>query len=712
MRPAQVRCTASWCVAGLCCLVACGVWLGTVKAGENVPKPLPRTINYFSRSGKNVSSYKTTTLKQAELEQAALLPAAGSTVPQKLRPSRYQRAHKISTSKTRGTDSPVASKRFALKNRSNKSQAETGPVCVSNSSASFEEIFSRGGTQAAAKLNGTGASNGSESDLKGLAKTAKAGAVRHAVHQVAAGCAVSGVRQVSAEKVSDFAWAKGSRKKTSLLKPTSPTAFQNKAGVTARRSFRLSPSSSSVFDGQRLRPRVKNFSQLFPSVRLEWVKKTPLTAGKTCQLDLVAPNLGQAAAEDLAVVAFFPDTVRLTAVTPQPVEVTDHLTWKVDQLLPGEKRTFHVELVPTGQGRLEVTAVVRLTQSSSAAFKVEVPMLALQMKGPKQVMLGDPASQLVLVSNPGTGTAENVVLEVTIPEGLEHPRGKHLRLDLGSLAPGESRMVRLALVAVGGGEKTLNLKAQAQDGLVQTVSKKINVLAPSLLASVEGPSLRYVGRRARYSVKVTNTGGALTSNVQVVYRVPVGFEFQGADDGGEYDPDARLVRWFIGQLEPKQSRQLHVVLKATRLGEFKHRVAVTCEQGINTQAQVITKVDGTPSLTLRVTDSDDPVEVGGRTTYEIRVANEGTKEAKNVVLTCELADGVKLVNVQGATAHKLEGNKLVFQPLTVLPAGKTSVFRVTVQGVSAGTQRLRAEIASESTDAPLVVDELTKFYAE
>ena len=41
-------------------------------------------------------------------------------------------------------------------------------------------------------------------------------------------------------------------------------------------------------------------------------------------------------------------------------------------------------------------------------------------------------------------------------------------------------------------------------------------------------------------------------------------------------------------------------------------------------------VDGIAALLFEVADQVDPIEIGGTTTYQIRVENQGTKEASNV----------------------------------------------------------------------------------
>jgi uncharacterized repeat protein (TIGR01451 family) len=127
--------------------------------------------------------------------------------------------------------------------------------------------------------------------------------------------------------------------------------------------------------------------------------------------------------------------------------------------------------------------------------------------------------------------AHNVAIEAIIPEGLEHARGQKLLMEVGSVGPGESRTVRLALAAVSGGEHAVVIHAKAEGDLHQETTNYITVVAPSLKVGIDGPGLRYVGRNAVYALNVANDGRADSNNVRVLHKVPEGFKFVQADKG-------------------------------------------------------------------------------------------------------------------------------------------------------------------------------------
>jgi hypothetical protein len=326
--------------------------------------------------------------------------------------------------------------------------------------------------------------------------------------------------------------------------------------------------------------------------------------------------------------------------------------------------------------------------------------------------VGEAAAQTVTVTNPGSGVAKDVTIEAIIPDGLEHAKGKKVTMSVGSLSPGESRSVRLALAAVGGGMQNLVVQARGAANLEHGVVSKIKVIAPSLALVAGGPSLRYVDRKAHYSFTVTNNGSAATNNVRVVESLPEGFEFLSADKGGKFDWSNKSVSWFVGRMEPGQSVQLALESKPKKLGSYIHKVKAYAENGPAAESQVETKVDGTAELVMDVVDLDDPVEVGVETGYEIRVRNDGSKSAANVSIACELPQGVILVEAQGPTSHVAEKGLLVFKGLKELAPQQTSMYTVRVKGKSAGHLRFQARLTSDASSEPIVAEELTKFYQD
>lgn len=515
------------------------------------------------------------------------------------------------------------------------------------------------------------------------------------------------------------------RRAASVSRPSSTIPTTQDRTLPARSTTTFTPDPAAAPDRQDEQPTTRfvaapladttfraESEPAAPAVLATWKTVSPLNVGQECTCELVVTNAGRGVAQRVAVEALLPSHVKIVSISPQPVEREQFLGWKLDELAAGASQTITLVVVPSQPGPLEAAAHVRFTGTNVASLSVAQPMLEVVVDGPQQVSVGDPASHIVTVRNPGSGIASNVRLEALIPTGLQHARGERVMMDIGALTPGETRAVRLALEAVGGGAQVLQVNARADAGLVQTASWEVHVIAPSLQAAIEGPGLRYLGREAMYTLRVLNDGAAATDNVQMMHRIPEGFTFVQADRGAKFDPSTRVLNWFVGRLETGQQQELRVSLMAQTAGDFVHAVRALSEHGTSADAQMQTHIEGVPSLAIEVADLDDPVEVGTETAYEIRIVNEGTAAARDVSVSCELPAGVSFVSAAGPTDGHASGDLVTFQPAAAVAAGETLTYQVRVQGRTAGDVRFRCRVTSETLTQPLLSEELTKFYAE
>jgi uncharacterized repeat protein (TIGR01451 family) len=498
--------------------------------------------------------------------------------------------------------------------------------------------------------------------------------------------------------------------------PLPPWGQQNAGMVPAKEKTTAATSKINKADEA---PTVQNvISTLAPAgpsspmVTIQWKKRDEISVGQAAVCDLIVENSGTVNADNVIVEAQFPETVRLQDASPAPEDAQDGLIWMLGTLPAGKSRTIQVTMVPLQSGDVAATAHVRFTGTTSGIFAVRQPILKVVIEGPKQVMIGDPAPHTVTLTNPGTGIAKNVVVQTQLPPGLDHPKGKQLALQIGTLNPGETRTIRLALAATGPGSQGVQVMAVADGGLIDKAQLALNVLAPSLNVVVDGPGLRYKGRNAIYGITVKNTGTIASNNIKMMQHIPMGMDYISSDRGATFDSTTRMVSWFIGRLGIGESSTLNVKLMAKEIGEFKQQVRVTSEQGTTTDGMCVTRVEGVSSLTVDVSDIDDPVEVGEETAYEIKLTNEGSKEATNVVVDCDLPAGVGFLSAEGPTDHIADIDSLAFRPVTTLAPGKSVSYRIFVRGQKAGESRLRVKVSSDNLTDPIVREEMTRFYAD
>ena len=460
-----------------------------------------------------------------------------------------------------------------------------------------------------------------------------------------------------------------------------------------------------------LRPTVPSQPSGSAAVSLDWSTRGPVNLGQPAACLLTVTNSGQGPATGVSVEAAFPPTVRLLATEPQPAAADRSLVWSLADLAPGQSRQILIRFVASAAGKVEPVASVRYASASQGSFAVLQPAIAAQVATSPAVRVGEPAPQTIVLTNPGTGVAQNVQIEVSVPRGLSHPAGSRIVTDVGPLHPGETRSIRVALTATEGGRHPVNVRAIADGGLQTESTGTVTVASPKLAAAIDGPKLRYLGRTGEFTLTVSNEGQFADENVRLMHKVPAGYEFVSASRGSRFDPTTRVVSWYVGQVGPGEFKSVRLTLRATAAGEQTHYVRVIGGPGVQSDAQLLTRVEAVESLVVAVSDLDDPVEVGREVVYEVKISNEGSAAARGVRLVCQIPRGCTVAEADAPIAHQVAGDTMTFAPIVSIAPGQTQSIRVKLTAGANGRGLFRASVSSEAGD-PVVAEEVTRFYGE
>ena len=110
---------------------------------------------------------------------------------------------------------------------------------------------------------------------------------------------------------------------------------------------------------------------------------------------------------------------------------------------------------------------------------------------------------------------------------------------------------------------------------------------------------------------------------------------------------------------------------------------------------------------MTVEDHDDPVAVGGRTAYRIRVTNTGSLPGDRVQVTATIPVQMRTLTAYGPTAYRVDGRRITFAPLAALMPGQMATYIVEVAALKTGEARFRAELTTGTMRTPLVQEEST-----
>jgi uncharacterized repeat protein (TIGR01451 family) len=449
-----------------------------------------------------------------------------------------------------------------------------------------------------------------------------------------------------------------------------------------------------------------------PAVSIEWSGPPMVRLNQPMTCQLFVKNTCGVAVNNVVVRHRPSQGVTYRASEPQPSVDQGDLLWSLGTLAAGQVRKIELQMVVQVKGPLTCQATVTFSGAAAHQVQVSEPQLQVKMKGPERVLAGEPVTLLYTVSNPGDGPAESVKLKTLLPEGLEHQHGKAIEVALGTLTAKETRTLQLVCTAKGSGVQKCQAIVLAEGGLHATDELALDLILPKLDLVVNGPKLRYIDRKASYTLKVTNPSSAVATNVVVHGVTPISFKYQAASSGGVFDEGTRAATWVIGDLQPGQSREVSLDVIPSAPGDHRITAQVSSARGLKTDAEARTVVEGLPALLIEVADTDDPVEVGSDTTYEIRVVNTGTKTETNIEVVCTLPDQVefKAAKCSASLHHASEGREVAFEPLSKLAPRADVVYRVQVRGKAPGDVRFRVRVRADGLTEPVLREECTRFY--
>ena len=461
-----------------------------------------------------------------------------------------------------------------------------------------------------------------------------------------------------------------------------------------------------------------------PQLAVEKRGPREIQVGKPARYEMLVRNVGNATAQDVTLRDAVPYGTTLITTTPPAspagsgpnalhgAATAAELVWPLGVLPPGGEVRVSMEVMPQIEGEIGSVASVSFRTEASARSRATKPDLKLEASETKAVRIGGEVKLSLKVSNPGTGIATGVVLDGMLPDGVSHSAGREVEFDVGQLRPGESRTIDLVLGSTGPGVHMARFAARADGQLEVEQPVRIEVTAPTLELSAEMPSRRYLQRPATCVLSMVNAGTATARAVELVAQLPPGMKFVRANHAGWYEERSHRVLWNLEELPPGETGTVEMVLMPVDLGPQKIVSAARSSDGPSDQAAHTVEVEGLAALFFEVTDSEDPIEVGGMTEYIVRIGNQGTKAAGGVRLTATLLGDLEPVDAKGPAAHRVENLAVVFEPLAKLAPSEEAVFRIRVRGRREGDQRMQVQLVSDDHPAPITKEEITRVYAD
>ncbi|MCE9555860.1 MAG: DUF11 domain-containing protein [Planctomycetes bacterium] len=457
------------------------------------------------------------------------------------------------------------------------------------------------------------------------------------------------------------------------------------------------------------------FARKGPLLRTETVGPQTTILGKPATYKVRVQNMGEVSAEGVLVQIQLPDWAEVVAT--QPTRGTVHppeknqggstVQWQLASLDGRGIDELDLQLVMRRSQRFNLgVSWTAAPSTSETAIDVLEPKLELAISGPRDVQFGDTKTYRLTISNPGTGDAEQVGIQLMPIDGGTQPAASQT---IGTIAAGQSKVLEIELTARRAGTIKINATATADNGLKSEAVEEVLVRRAGLKIDVTSPPMKYAGTPCNYTIQVTNPGDATAQKLSIEATLPSGAQNAEPSAGGTVSSDGTKVTWKLDTLAPGQQQVLQVSTMLQTAGANQLRVTAEAAGDLAETGSATTNVEALADLKLEVSDPSGPVAVGDEAVYEIRIRNRGTTSANGVETVGFFSEGLEPTRANGGNG-RVGAGQVVFEPIKSLAAGSEVVLKISAKATKPGNHVFRAEVRCRTLGTQLIGEETTLFY--
>ena len=267
-------------------------------------------------------------------------------------------------------------------------------------------------------------------------------------------------------------------------------------------------------------------------------------------------------------------------------------------------------------------------------------------------------------------------------------------------------------MATGAGVATNIVTAHGEGNLQAEAQTDVEVVAPLLQVGMTGPKRRYLERNATHQISISNPGTASAKDIELVAVLPRELKFVEANNGGQFDAATHSVYWSLEELPPQETGTVTLTTLPLAAGDAKLLIKSKAQQNLSDQREEIVAIEGLAAINFQFPTPATRSSPAEKTTYEVRVTNQGTKAASNVRVVALLPPEMKAVSAEGPVRYRIEGQQVVFEPLKQLAPKADSAFSITTQALQAGDLRVQVQISTDEIREPITKEESTRVYGD
>jgi uncharacterized repeat protein (TIGR01451 family) len=194
-----------------------------------------------------------------------------------------------------------------------------------------------------------------------------------------------------------------------------------------------------------------------------------------------------------------------------------------------------------------------------------------------------------------------------------------------------------------------------------------------------------------YTLMLTNYGPSTATSIVVTDALPAGMAYVSSSPSvGSVSSSAGFVTWTIPSLAKDAVASLALVVQANSTGTITNVAAVTTgtadlNPDDNTASAVVVVSTPTADLAIGLSDSPDPLSLGGYLTYTLTMSNLGPATATGVIAVDTLPPAVNFISASPADSYTVAGGVVTFTNLGNLGSGAQTSVTIIAQPTAAGT---------------------------
>ena len=307
---------------------------------------------------------------------------------------------------------------------------------------------------------------------------------------------------------------------------------------------------------------------------------------------------------------------------------------------------------------------------------------------------------------------------------------------IAQLGPGQTERFAVTFVVSRPGQQCHRLDVTADGGHAAAARGCVTGTQPAappatparLSVRVTGPRTVAAGQIGEFFVDVTNTGTAAASGVVIQVQYGVNLELKEATRGHSDDPRNYTTTWRVAQLaggesvrrqfncralnpDPRATVKASVTSDQNRVAETGQTVTEITAAAAPPVVPGVTPMPDTPvagNLKVAVRDLADPIMFGAKTTYIIQLSNERAAADRDVAITLQLSEGLKVTGISGPTgaaSSTPDGRTVEITPVAEIRANEQLPdYKIEVEGTKAGKQKLQVIVKSARTPAGITAE--------